>query len=402
MIAINRRALGLGVVLLSTVAPASAQIEGRWRAVLDLAGTSLPFELAVARENRELVARICNGPHCSDQATVTITGMAVEFDISDYSAHITAERRGDSLVGRYHNVGRGGPRAIPFRASPGRWTGSAGAPALLGHWDAWFITDQRRSPRELVLQNGAAGLEGAVISNTGDLGHFVGGAVGDSFSVARFDGISVYVLAGRLQGDTLRGTFHAGLRTQTPFIAVRTRGIAHLTPPTKLTSADTTYPFRFAFPDVEGGRVTQDDPRLKGKVVLVDIFGSWCPTCHDAAPVLVRLYRKYHGRGLEIVGLAYEVTGDSAVDGAQVRRYREKFGLPFPLLLAGINDTEAAAATLPQLRGFTSFPSTVFLGRDGRVRRVHAGFYGPATGRQHERLIREFEREIERLLAESP
>ena len=400
MIAINRRALGLGVVLLSTVAPASAQIEGRWRAVLDLAGTSLPFELAVARENRQLVARICNGPHCSDQATVTITGTAVEFDISDYSAHITAERRGDSLVGRYHNVGRGGPRAIPFRASPGRWTGSAGAPALLGHWDAWFITDQRRSPRELVLQNGAAGLEGAVISNTGDLGHFVGGAVGDSFSVARFDGISVYVLAGRLQGDTLRGTFHAGLRTQTPFIAVRTRGIAHLTPPTKLTSADTTYPFRFAFPDVEGGRVTQDDPRLKGKVVLVDIFGSWCVTCHDATPDLIRFWREYRPRGFEILGIGYEVTGDSAVDMPQIRRFRDKFGIPWTLLYGGISVVEETAATLPQLRGFTAYPTTLFLGRDGRIREVYAGFRGPAAGAQHARQLEDYRQIIERLLAE--
>jgi thiol-disulfide isomerase/thioredoxin len=144
--------------------------------------------------------------------------------------------------------------------------------------------------------------------------------------------------------------------------------------------------------------VTERDPRFRGKVVLVDIFGSWCPTCHDAAPGLVRLYRKYHARGLEIVGLAYEVTGDSAVDGRQVRRYRDKFGIPFPLLLAGINDTDAAAASLPQLHGFTSFPTTVFLGRDGRVKLVHAGFYGPATGAQHERLGRGFEEEIERLL----
>jgi hypothetical protein len=65
-----------------------------------------------------------------------------------------------------------------------------------------------------------------------------------------------------------------------------------------------------------------------------------------------------------------------------------------------VNDPESAAATLPQLDGFAAFPTTVFIGRDGRVRRVQAGFYGPATGAQHGRLVEEYEREVERLLAE--
>ena len=131
---------------------------------------------------------------------------------------------------------------------------------------------------------------------------------------------------------------------------------------------------------------------------MVDIFGTWCPTCHDAAPTLVRLWHKYHMRGLEIVGLAYEVTGDPAVDAPLVRRYRDKFEIPYPLLLGGISDAEEAAATLPQLDGFGAFPTTIFLGRDGKVKRVHAGFYGPATGPQHNQLVAEFEREVERLL----
>jgi thiol-disulfide isomerase/thioredoxin len=182
---------------------------------------------------------------------------------------------------------------------------------------------------------------------------------------------------------------------------VRSTGAPHLRRPTEITRADTSQPFHFSFPDLTGRLVTDHDARFRNKVVLVDVFGSWCPTCHDAAPDLVRLYHRYHKRGLEIVGLAYEVTGDTATDAAQVRRFRDKFGITYPLLLAGINDTDAAAATLPQLRGFTSFPTTVFLGRDGKVRRVHAGFYGPSTGEQHQRLVREFEQEIERLLAET-
>ena len=92
------------------------------------------------------------------------------------------------------------------------------------------------------------------------------------------------------------------------------------------------------------------------------------------------------------------MSGDTAVDARLVRRYRDKFGIPFPLLLAGVNDTEAAAATLPQLQGFTSCPTPLFLGRDGRIRLGHAGYLGPATGAQHGKQVEEFEREVERLL----
>jgi len=375
-------------------------LEGSWRGALDLAGATLPFELRIARVEGKLVADLCNGPLCDTRALVQVRGDSVRFDIVDYDATIAAQLRGDSLLGIYHNVGRNGPRSIPFHASRGRWPEAGAAAALLGSWDAWFITDQRKSPRVLVLRNGARGLEGGVISNTGDLGLFWGRAAGDSINVARFDGNSVYVLAGRLSGDTLRGIFHAGLRTQTSYVAVRSSGAPHLTPPTALTSADTVAPFQFAFPDLTGRVVTQEDPRIKGKVVLVDIFGSWCVTCHEATPHLLELYRDYHPKGLEILGLGYEVTGDSASDNPQIRRFRDKFGIPWPLLHAGMSVVEQTAATLPQLHGFTAYPTTVFLGRDGRIRVVYAGFRGPAAGEQHQKQIEDYRHIIERLLAE--
>ncbi|MDQ2669452.1 MAG: TlpA family protein disulfide reductase, partial [Gemmatimonadota bacterium] len=284
----------------------------------------------------------------------------------------------------------------------GRWTPAAAPPQLAGRWDATFVTDGRRSPRVLELRQGEQGIEGTIIGNTGDYGHFWGQhAAGDSVALAHFDGSYVYLLTARLDGDTLRGVFHAGLRTQTPFTAVRSTGRPHLTPPTEMTRADSSAPFTFAFPDLEGRMVTSEDPRFDGKVVIVDVFGTWCPTCHDAAPTLVELWDQHHDEGLEIVGLAFEVTGDTAVDLRQLRRYRDKFGIEFPLLLAGVNQTELAAATLPQLQGFTAFPTTIFIGRDGRVRRIHAGFYGPATGPQHDRLVAEFRALVAELLAES-
>ena len=393
------RVAGWAALALSLVGHAPSPT-GPWRAVLDLEGATLGFGLEIQGAPGALRGRLCNGRRCEPFSKVSLQGDSLKLEIADYAASITARLSRDSLTGTYRNVGNRGPRVIPFRAARGHWPVTPGPAALVGRWDASFFSDFGTSPRVFEFRNGPDGLEGTMISNTGDYGHFAGEVRGDSFALAHFDGSFVYLLTGARHGDTLRGVFHAGVRTQTPWIAVRSTGAPHLKSPTEITTADTSGPFRFAFPDLQGLIVTQSDRRFRGKVVVLDIFGTWCPTCHDAAPGLVRLYRKYHARGLEIVGLAYEVTGDSAVDARQVRRFRDKFRIPFPLLLAGINDTEAAAESLPQLHGFTSFPTTVLLGRDGRVRRVRAGFWGPATGAQHQRLLEEMDREVERLLSE--
>jgi len=374
-------------------------LAGSWRAALELAGGTLPFSLEIGSDADQATGEICNASACNELSAVRAEGDSLVIEIADYDARIFVRALGDSLIGTYRNVGNRGPRAIPFHASRGEWESVSGPEPLLGRWDAVFVTDQRRSPRVFEFRNGDSGLEASFQANSGDYGLFWGRAVGDSFAVSHFDGSFVYLLAGRLDGDTLRGTFHAGLRTQTPFVAWRSTGARHLVPPTELTSADTTRPFEFAFPDLDGQVVRNTDPRFAGKVVVIDIFGTWCPTCHDAAPALVDLYDRYHDRGLEVLGFAYEVTGDSAIDNRQIRRFRDKFDVPYPLLRAGLNVVEETAATLPQLTGFTAYPTTVFLGRDGKVKAVYAGFRGPATGAQYERQLADYDRIVEDLLA---
>lgn len=379
---------------------ANAPPTGPWRAVLDLSGGTLKFGIQISATGSTLHGELCNGRQCDSFSAVIAGRDSIRMELADYAASITAEVRGDSLVGTYRNVGNRGPRIIPFRASRGRWPVTPAPPWLAGRWYALFHGSVEDTPRIFEFNDGPSGLEGTIIGNSGDYSHFSGEATKDSFALYRFDGSFVYLLSGRLVGDTLRGTFHAGLKGQTAFDAVRARGPSPLKAPTEVTRADTVAPFQFAFRDVDGALVRSDDARFRGKVLVIDAFGTWCPTCHEAAPTLVDLYRTRHAQGLEVVGLAYEVSGDSAVDGALVRRYRDKFGIPFPLLLAGTNDVDAAAATLPQLEGFTAFPTTIFIGRDGRVRQVHAGFYGPATGAQHGALIAEFTRQVDLLLAE--
>ncbi len=388
------------LLALAIAAPCQAGVAGSWRGTLSLAGGELRFSLEIADSSGRLGGRICNAGSCESLSGVRQAGDSVRLEMADYAAAIDASCIGDSLAGFYRNVGNRGPRVIPFHASRGAWDAVQVPAGLAGRWDATFISGERSSPRVLLFERGPHGFQGTVISNTGDYGRFQGWVDGDSVSMSHFDGSFVYLVTAHLNGDTLRGTFHAGLSTQTPFTAVRSTGRPHLRGPTSLTQADTAAPFHFAFPDLDGRIVRNDDPRFRGKVVLIDIFGTWCPTCQEAAPELVRLWRDYHERGLAIVGIAYEVSGDTAVDAALVRRYRARHNIPFPLLLGGTNTVEATAATLPQLTGFTSYPTSIFLGRDGRVRRIHAGFYGASTGAMHQQQVAAFRAYIEQLLGE--
>lgn len=385
------------LTLLSLAAPGPA---GQWRAALDLAGGELRFGLVIEGAAKQYRGRLCNGTACTPFTAIRTAGDTLVFEMGDYAASISARLAGDSLIGSYHNVGRRGPRTIPFRAARGTWATRAAPRALEGSWDAWFQGTVDATPRVLRFENKRGALEGTIISNSGDYGHFHGTAVGDSFALGHFDGSYVYLLAGRLAGDTLRGTFHAGLRAQTPFVATRSTGKRHLTPPSEVVTADSAVPLQFTFPDLEGRPVSLADERFRGKVVLVDIFGSWCPTCHDAAPAMAELYREFHPKGLEVIGLAFEAIGDTALDAPLVRRYRDKFRLVFPILMGGTSDQDAVSAALPQLQGVIAFPTTIFIGKDGKVRKIHAGFYGPATGPQHAAVVREFRETVVRLLAE--
>ena len=134
--------------------------------------------------------------------------------------------------------------------------------------------------------------------------------------------------------------------------------------------------------------------------MLVNLFGSWCPNCNDATAFLVELDRRYRERGLSIVGLAFEMTGRFDRDAKQVRAYAAHHGVTYPLLVAGVHDKQEASKAFPWVDRVRSYPTTIFFHGDGRVRAVHTGYSGPATGPAYDALWESFVRLIEELLGE--
>lgn len=179
---------------------------------------------------------------------------------------------------------------------------------------------------------------------------------------------------------------------------VRTLGLPDAADLTQHTGVrDPNEVFTFRFKDLQGRVVSNTDPRFRGKVILVDVSGSWCPNCHDEAPFLEALYRKYHAKGLEIVTLDFE-DGDDYADPVRLRAFIARYKPPFPVLLAGT--TDQAAEQLPQAVNLDAWPTTFFIARDGRVKHVHAGYSAAATGQFHASIEEEFDNQIKALLAQ--
>jgi hypothetical protein len=114
--------------------------------------------------------------------------------------------------------------------------------------------------------------------------------------------------------------------------------------------------------------------------------------------MLQEFYERYRAQGLEIVALAFEYTGETARDTEQVKIFARRHGLTYPILYAGA--TDEAEKKLPQLVNFGAYPTAIFIGRDGLVKRIHAGFEGKATGARYTRLREEMEELIKELLGE--
>ena len=143
--------------------------------------------------------------------------------------------------------------------------------------------------------------------------------------------------------------------------------------------------------------MSNTDARFAGKVVILSVTGSWCPNCHDEAPFLAELYRAYRDRGLEVVALSFEEEAQLK-DPTRLRAFVQQYGIDYPVLLAGLPDS--APAALPQVEHLDSFPTTLFLGRDGRLRATHAGFPSPASGDFYTKAREEITATVERLLLE--
>ena len=412
-----------GILLLAATAFAQSPnhssdlktIEGTWEGAATVRGQQVPVRLQISGPAADLKAALLNGPEQSTASSATFSDGHLLINFNYFARSLDAKLDDGTLTGSFGLVS-GKAAASRYSVVLHRAT-TAATPAagpelhsVTGDWEVAVSSAKGESAWQLRVEPAkrAAQIRAVIQRIDGDTGSLYGDWDGHEYTVSHFTaaGAALYTLVPKDDGTLLVSNLLApdAQKAQARDLVARRPAEArkeNLAAPTASTEQtrvkDPSVPFAFSFPDLSGKQVSNTDPQFQGKVVIVAIGGSWCPNCHDEAPFLESLYQQYHAKGLEIVSLSFE-EDDQLKDPTRLRAFIARYGITYPVLVAGTPDE--LQEKIPQGEHLNCWPTSFILGRDGRVKEVHAGFVGPANPEGHKELEGEVTALVQKLLSE--
>lgn len=384
---------------------------GIWRGEFVISETKIPFNFEYnAKDKDHPVLTLLNGARRDDFKVTSLGGDSIFVKMNTYDAALVAKVESDGkLTGEYRSLVPGfRGNSLPFVAEHGKSyrfvEKGKELPTkhnLTGKWDLKIYSKAKLPDNVALLTQEGNKLTGVVMSTVGDSRELEGVVQGDEFVLSHFSGPNPRVYRGKINEDgSITGEISSGIYNSTKFDGAKNTS-AELPDPYKLTYLKEGYKkLDFTLPDLDGKPVSLSDDKYKGKVVIVEIIGTWCPNCTDQTSFLAPWYRANKGRGVEAIAIGFEQKDDLAYAKYTLGTLKKKYGIEYDILFGGIADKKVASDKLPALNQMMAFPTTILIDRKGEVRQIHTGYTGEVTGDYFKNYVAKWNNDLDELIAE--
>ena len=383
--------------------------QGIWHGTVELANGTirLPFQMVLDLRLTGATGYFLIGDEKAPIPEITRQGDSLIFTFSEYGAEMRGTWNGAQLNGTYVRRRPEGVTTLKFSASPGssessdHQNASARGALVAGKYQVYFTDENReKSATVATVWTKSDSVYGTFIAPDGDYGLLVGNSSGDKTQLNRFTGWQAIAIVLQQSGGDWSGNFYFQNDKPRSFKLERRNSLDVAPPPNLRTSMkDPAAAFTFDGVLLSGEALRSTDDRFKGRPLIVDIMGTWCHNCQDEGPLLQKLQTQYAKDGLQVVGISFEVSDDAELGKKNLKLYQERLGLTYTLLFCGsIDDSNVKQRLQSQLNNFFAYPTTLFIGRDGKVKGIHSGFKGPGTGAEFQSQIQELHELTEGLL----
>ncbi len=387
--------------------------KGIWRGEIQLnenaEESTLPFifEWNKNSDGKDLII-INNADEKIKVDEITFEGDSVFIKLPIFKDEIRASLKNNNLLsGSYLHVGSKSKYSMPFKAVFGdkerfKNQNPQTEKPLVNVSGRWKITVEYENGKleqmvgEFVQDN--TRLTATFLTTTGDFRYLEGIATGEKIYLSAVDGNHTILIKANVSknGELENGLIIGGPKWRDKWTAKRDEEfkLPDATGITKIKEG--TGEVNFTFTDLSGKRVSISDDKYKGKPVIVQLMGSWCPNCMDETRLFNELYEKYNPKGLQIIGLCFE-TNNFEESKLRIERFVKQLGAKYDFLYAG-EVGSSISETLPFIEKINGYPTTLYLDKEHKIVKVYTGFSGPGTGKYYLELKEETIKIIESLL----
>lgn len=379
---------------------------GDWTGSLDIPNQHIPFKIRVKTFQKEFHVSLFNGSEEINLQEMKPAKDSLILRFSSFDSELRLHKKSkNQWIGQWYN-GNKNNYYIPCTLTFGYETRFKSVQAqqlpkrLAEKWECTFDLESSDPYKTIGLfKQTNTILTGTFLTETGDYRFLEGNMFGDSLYLSGFDGSHAFLFAARLQHDSLFGTFYSGKHFKTSWMGIPNPSF-QLANPEQITQLINQEIFDFTLPQLNGEAFRFREKHDSTKVTILQIMGTWCPNCMDETIYFKSLHDKFGSSQLEIVAVGYEIGNTFEDHAKKLISFKTRMNLPFTFLVGGKADKKIAASQFPMLSSISSFPTTLILDKQGKIRKIHTGFNGPGTGSYFETYKLETETFIKNLLEE--